>query len=73
MLKVILNRLRPQTEEIIAKEQPGFWKGRGTIEQVFNLCTLCEKHLQHQREFYHVFVDFRKAFVRVWQKHCVPL
>ena len=37
MLKVILNRLKPQTEEIIAEEQAGFRAVRSTTEQIFNL------------------------------------
>ena len=32
MLKVILNRLKPQAEEIIAEEQAGFRSGRSTTE-----------------------------------------
>ena len=42
MLRIILNRLRPQAEGIIAKEQARFRKGRSTIEQIFNLHSLCE-------------------------------
>ena len=66
MLKVILNRLKPQAEEIIAEEQAGFRAGRSTTEQIFNLRILCEKYLQHQQNLYHVFIDFKKAFGRVW-------
>ena len=66
MLKVLLNRLRPQEEEIIAEEQAGFRMGRSTTEQIFNLRVLCEKYSQHQQEIYHAFVDFKKAFDRVW-------
>ena len=47
MLKVILNRLKPQAEELIAEEQAGFRAGRSTTEQIFNLRILCEKYLQH--------------------------
>ena len=65
MLKVILNRLKPQAEEIIAEEQAGFRARRSTTEQIFNLRILCEKYLQHQQNLYHVFIDFRKAFDRV--------
>ena len=32
----------------------------------FNLCILCEKYLQHQQDLCHVFIDFKKAFNRVW-------
>ena len=66
MLKVILNRLKSQAEKIIAEEQAGFRAGRSTTEQIFNLRILCEKYLQHQQNLYHVFIDFRKAFGRVW-------
>ncbi|KAK3888947.1 hypothetical protein Pcinc_007015 [Petrolisthes cinctipes] len=62
MLKVILNRLNPQAEEIIAKEQAGFHRGRSTTEQIFNLRVLGEKYSQHQQDTYHIFVDFKKAF-----------
>ena len=65
MLKVILNRLKPQAK-IIAEEQAGFRAGRSTTEQIFNLRILCEKYLQHQQNLYHVFIDFKKAFDRVW-------
>ena len=64
MLKIILNRLQPQSEEIIAEEQAGFRAGRSTIEQIFNLRILGEKYLQHQQNLYHVFTDFQKAFDR---------
>ena len=66
VLKVILNRLKPQAGEIIAEEQAGFRAGRSTTEQIFNLRILCEKYLQHQQSLYHVFIDFKKAFDRVW-------
>ena len=66
MLKIILNRLKPQAEKITAEEQAGFRAGRSTTEQILNLHILCEKYLQHQQDFYHVFIDFKKAFHRVW-------
>ena len=46
--------------------QSGFRAGRSTTEQIFNLRILCEKYLQHQQNLYHVFIDFKKAFDRVW-------
>ena len=61
MLKIILNRFKPQAEKIIAEEQAGFRASRSTTEQICNLCILCEKYLQHQQDLYHVFVDFKKA------------
>ena len=55
MLKVILDRLKPQAEEIIAEEQAGFRAGRTTTEL----------YLQHRQNLYHVFIDLKKAFDRV--------
>ena len=58
--------MKPQAEKIIAEERAGFSAGRSTTEQIFNLRILCEKYLQHQQDLYHVFIDFKKAFDRVW-------
>ena len=65
MLRIILNRLKPQAK-IINEEQAGFRAGMCTTEQTFNLQILCEKYLQHQQDLHHVFIDFKKAFDRVW-------
>ena len=56
MLKIILSRLKPQAEKIIAEEYTGF-----------NLRILCEKYLQHQHDLFHVSKDFKEAFDRIWQ------
>ena len=66
MLRIILNRLKPQAEKIIAEEQAGFRAGRSTTEQIFNLRILCVKYLQHQQDLYNVFIDLKMAFDRVW-------
>ena len=46
ILKIELNRLKPQVEKIIAEEQAGFRAGRNITEQIFNLRILCEKYFQ---------------------------
>ena len=66
MLRILMDRLKTQAEETIKEEQAGFRAGKGPIEQIFNLRILSEKYLQHQQSLYHVFVDFKKAFDRVW-------
>ena len=66
MVKIILNRQKPQAEKIIAEEHAGFRAGRSTTEQIFNLRILFEKYLQHQKDLYHVYINFQKAFDRVW-------
>ena len=48
MLRILLNRLKLQAEEIIKEEQAGFRAGRFTTEQIFSLRILCEKYLQHK-------------------------
>ena len=63
MLKIILHRLKPQAEKIVAEEQAGFRAGSLSDS---DLRILCEKYLQHQQDLYHVFIDFKKAFDRVW-------
>ena len=70
MLKIILNRLKPQAEKIIVEEQAGFRAGRSTTEQIFNLRILYEKYLQHQQDLYQVFIDFKKAFGRIGMQLC---
>ena len=64
MLKIILNRLKPQAEKIVAEEQAGFRAG-STTDQIFNLQILCEEYLQNQQDLYHVFIDFKEAFMQL--------
>ena len=52
LLKIILNRLQAQAEEIIAEEQAGFRAGRSTTEQLLKLQIICEKYLQYQQNLY---------------------
>ena len=33
---------------------------------MFNLRIMCEKDLQHQQNLYHVFIDIKITFDRVW-------
>ena len=65
-LKIILSRLKPQAEKIIAEDQAGFRAGRSTSKQIFNPRILCKKYFQLQKDLYHVFIDFKKALDRVW-------
>ena len=67
LLKVILNRLQPQAEAILAEEQAGFRKGRSCAEQIFNLRLVCEKYRELGKPVYHTFVDYKKCFDRIWQ------
>ena len=59
-------QIEAQAEKIIAEEQAGVRAGRSTTEHIFDIRFLCEKYLQHQQDLYNVFIDFEKAFDRVW-------
>ena len=65
MLRDILNRLKAKAEEVLAEAQAGFRPGRSTVEQIFNGRVITEKHLQHQRDLFHNFLDFMRAFDNV--------
>ena len=68
LLTIILKRLNPQIERVLSEEQSGFRKGRSTVEQVFNCRNIIEKHLDSQKDLYHNFIDFKKAFDRVYHE-----
>ena len=46
--------------------QAGFRAGKRTAEQVTNLRILCEKNIEHGSKLVLNFVDYKKAFDRVW-------
>ena len=65
MLKVILRRLQPITEELMSEYQAGFNAGRSTNEHIFNLRIISDKYTQYQKPRYHVFIEFKTAFYRI--------
>ena len=42
--------------------QAGFKKGRGTRDQIANICWIIEKAREFQENIYFCFTDFAKAF-----------
>ena len=66
MPQVILNRLKAKADELLAEEQLGFRPSQSTVDQIFNSRVIIEKHLQHQRDLFHNFIEFKNAFYRVW-------
>ena len=42
--------------------QAGFRKGRGTREQIANICWIIEKAKEFQENIYFCFIDYAKAF-----------
>ena len=42
--------------------QAGFRKGRGTRDQIANICWITEKAREFQKNIYFCFIDYAKAF-----------
>ena len=42
--------------------QAGFTKGRGTRDQIANICWIIEKAREFQKNIYFCFIDYAKAF-----------
>lgn len=63
MLKTLQKRIAPTAESLLDDCQA---VGRGTVEQVTNLRILCENYIEHDLKVFLNFVDYRKAFDRVW-------
>ena len=42
--------------------QAGFRKGRGTKDQIANICWITEKAREFQKNIYYCFIDYAKAF-----------
>ena len=43
--------------------QAGFRKGRGTRDQIANICWMIEKAREFQKDIYLCFIDYAKAFL----------
>ena len=48
--------------------QGGFIKGRGTSDQIANICWIIEKVREFQKNIYFCFIDYTKAFVLITTK-----
>ena len=62
LAKIILNRLRTISEQLLPESQCGFHAGRSTADMIFTLRQLQEKAMEQQRSLNMVFVDFSKTF-----------
>ena len=62
MLKILQARLQWYVNQEFPDVQPGFRKGRGTRDQIANICRIIEKAREFQRNIYFCFIDYAKAF-----------
>ena len=62
MLKILQARLQPYVNCELPDVQAGFRKGRGTRDQIANVCWIIEKARDFQKSIYFCFIDYAKAF-----------
>ena len=63
--KVMLKTLQQYVNCEIPDVQAGFRKGRGTRDQIANICLIIEKAKEFQKNMYFCFIDYAKALT-VW-------
>ena len=62
MLKILQARLQQYVNSELPDVQAGFRKGRGTRDQVANICWIIKKAREFQKNIYFCFIDYAKAF-----------
>ena len=62
MLKILQARLQQYVNREIPDIQAGFRKGRGTRDQIANICWIIEKVREFQKNIYFCFIYYAKAF-----------
>ena len=65
ILKILQARLQQYVNRGLLDVQAGFRKGRGTRDQITNICWIMEKAREFQKNNYFCFIDYAKAFT-VW-------
>ena len=63
MLKILEARLQQYMNCELPHVQTGFRKGRGTRDQIANLCWIMEKAREFQKNIYFCFINYAEAFV----------
>ena len=62
MLKILQARLQQYRNHELLDVQAGFRKGRGTRDQIANICWIIEKAREFQKNISFCFIDYAKAF-----------
>ena len=65
MLKILQARLQQYVNCELPDVQAEFRKGRGTRDQIVNICWIIKKAKEFQKNIYFCFIDYAKAFVCV--------
>ena len=61
MLKILQARLQQYVNRELPDVQDGFRKGRGTKDQIANICWIMEKAREFQKNIYFFFIDYAKS------------
>ena len=62
ILKILQAKLQQYMNRQLPDVQPGFRKGRGTRDQIANICWIIKKAREFQKNMYFCFIDYAKAF-----------
>ena len=62
MFKILQARLQQYLNRELPDVQAGFRKGRGTRDQIANICWIIQKAREFQKNIYFCFIDYLKAF-----------
>ena len=65
MLKILQARLQQYVNRELPDVQAGLRKGRGTRDQIANICWIIEKAREFQKNIYFCFIDYAKPFVQI--------
>ena len=68
MLKILQARLQQYVNRELPDVQSGFRKGRGTRDQIANICWIIVKAREFQKNIYFCFIDYAKEVMSgtVW-------
>ena len=62
MPKILQARLQQYVNYELSDTQAGFRKGKGTRDQIANICWIIKKAREFQRNIYFCLIDYAKAF-----------
>ena len=62
MLKILQAMLQQYVNHELPDVQAGFRKGRGTRDQIANICWIIEKAREFQKNIYFCLIDYAKGF-----------